>query len=515
MLRNDEIREKNVYKSPFMVSVNGFKYFMLTLAITLIGYFWMGHLSVKDTSYDTVRICTLIAVAIMSIEYVNFAKYSGSYVSNYALFLIAFIVFNFGLFLVFSFGGEYNFFYLKQYEVGTVLKTIQYEFGCAGALFLAGAWINRITPFRFNNINILSKRTIFKVAKMFMYITGIVAFALLAMKMMAFATGYYEGAGRFDASVPSILGLVEYFFVPFSVLTLIYSENRQIDKIAEMLVIIWSLATAMCGDRTSGIAGILIIMIVNFRYKGENKNSIKKYLISIATIILTAFLIVFIKAFREGSAFSASGLFSIFSDVLGELGSSFFPLTLIMRVCPQRHSFLYGVSYLYSILAGFIPASLDPTGTISMWNSKAIEPLNWISTEYDYTFGTGYSLCAEAYANFGCFGFLAIFIIGIMVIKLLAVANENSFSKYTATILMFEFFTLPRRNFYYVINHPFYCIVIVSIVILLFTRKFEWGVVNSLCKKYIFEQFNIVSFYTITAGVSVKNKYITTQEGVV
>ena len=75
MLRNDEIREKNVYKSPFMVSVNGFKYFMLTLAITLIGYFWMGHLSVKDTSYDTVRICTLIAVAIMSIEYVNFAKY--------------------------------------------------------------------------------------------------------------------------------------------------------------------------------------------------------------------------------------------------------------------------------------------------------------------------------------------------------------------------------------------------------------------------------------------------------
>lgn len=110
---------------------------------------------------------------------------------------------------------------------------------------------------------------------MFMYVTGVVAFLLLAMKMMAFATGYYEGARRFDASVPSILGLIEYFFVPFSVLTLIYSENRQMDKIIEMLVIIWSLATAMCGDRTSGIAGILIIMIVNFRYKGENRNSIK------------------------------------------------------------------------------------------------------------------------------------------------------------------------------------------------------------------------------------------------
>ena len=475
MLRNDEIGVKNIYKSPVMFSVDGFKYFMLTLAITLIGYFWMGYLSFKDTSYDSVRICTFIAVALMSIEYISFAKFSGSYVSNYALFLIAFIIFNFGLFLVFSFGGEYNYFYLMQYEVGTILKTIQYEFGCVGALFLAGAWINRITPFRFNNVNIFSKHTIFNIAKMFMYVTGVVAFLLLAMKMMAFATGYYEGARRFDASVPSILGLIEYFFVPFSVLTLIYSENRQMDKIIEMLVIIWSLATAMCGDRTSGIAGILIIMIVNFRYKGENRNSIKKYLIGIVTIVLTVFLIAFIKAFREGIAFSASGLFSIFSDVLGELGSSFFPLTLIMRVCPQRYSFLYGKSYLYSILAGFIPASLDPTGTISMWNSKAIEPLNWISTEYDYTFGTGYSLCAEAYANFGNFGFLAIFIIGIMVIKLLAVTKENFFSKYTATILMIEFFTLPRRNFYYVINHPFYCIVIVSIVILSFACKYERG----------------------------------------
>lgn len=514
MYRDGEIRDIHIYRSPFTVSVKGFKYFILTLLMTVVGYFLMGYLSAKDVSYDMVRVCTLLAISIMIIEYINFARYSGSYVSNYAIFLVAFIVFNFGLFLVFSLGGEYNFFHLKQYEVGTVLKTIQYEFGCAGAFFLAGAWINRITPFRFNNINMFSKRTIFKVAKMFMYITGIVAFALLAMKMMAFATGYYEGARRFDASVPSILGLVEYFFVPFSVLTLIYSENRQMDKITEMLVIIWSLATAMCGDRTSGIAGILIIMIVNFRYKGENRNSIKKYLISIATIIVSAFLIVFIKAFREGIAFSTSGLFSIFSDVLGELGSSFFPLTLIMRVCPQRHSFLYGGSYLYSILAGFIPASLDPTGTISMWNSKAIEPLNWISTEYDYTFGTGYSLCAEAYANFGYFGFLALFVIGIIVIKLLAATQDNSFSKYTATILMFEFFSLPRRNFYYVINHPFYCIVIVSLVILMFTRKFEWGGVISSSRKFVFEKFDIVSFYATTTGVSVKDRYIIAQGGV-
>ena len=106
------------------------------------------------------------------------------------------------------------------------------------------------------------------------------------------------------------------------------------------------------------------------------------------------------------------------------------------------------------------------------------------------------------------------FVIGIIVIKLLAATQDNSFSKYTATILMFEFFSLPRRNFYYVINHPFYCIVIVSLVILMFTRKFEWGGVISSSRKFVFEKFDIVSFYATTTGVSVKDRYIIAQGGV-
>ena len=92
--------------------------------------------------------------------------------------------------------------------------------------------------------------------------------------------------------------------------------------------------------------------------------------------------------------------------------------------------------------------------------------------EYNYTFGTGYSLCAESYANFGYFGFFALFVIGIIVIKLLAKSEERYFSRYTSMVLMFEFFTLPRRNFYYVISHPFYCIIIVSIIILICTHKY-------------------------------------------
>lgn len=458
-------------QSPFVVTVQGLVYFIYSAFLTMIGYFVLDALSKRGDNYSTVAICTLVAVGFMTFLYIGYARFSGKLLTNFGIFILAFIVFHFGLFLVFSLGGEYNYFYLKQYEVSTILKTIQYEFGCVGMLFLSGAWIHRIYPFRFRRMNKLDRYGVYRTAKMMMYVTGMVAFVLLLLKAVAFTVGYYQGVRQFDARVPSILGLIEYFFIPFALLTLIYSDNLHMDRFIKLAVIIWSVVTAMCGDRTSGIAGIMILMLTSVRYKKESKKSFKSYIYILVTMIVASFLIVFIKQFRETGNLSGINMGSVFTDVLGELGSSFFPLTLIMRVCPSRHPFLHGSSYLYSILGGFIPESLDITGTVSRWNARAIEPLSWITSDYDYTFGTGYSLCAEAYANFSYFGFIAIFFIGIIVLKFLSSDSDNEFSKYTASVLMFEFFTLPRRNFYYIINHPFYCIVLVSVVLLIFTKK--------------------------------------------
>lgn len=111
--------------------------------------------------------------------------------------------------------------------------------------------------------------------------------------------------------------------------------------------------------------------IRSVRYKKESKKSFKSYIYILVTMIVASFLIVFIKQFRETGNLSDINMGSVFTDVLGELGSSFFPLTLIMRVCPSRHPFLHGSSYLYSILGGFIPESLDITGTVSRWNARA------------------------------------------------------------------------------------------------------------------------------------------------
>lgn len=449
-------------------------YFVTVIIINLLGSLILHKLS-DPIDYQTVARNSLIAIGIMAFEYYTFTRMCNKAFPYYGIFLIAFIIFHFGLFWVFSIGGNYNFFYLEQYGPELLIKTIEYEFKCVGALFLAGTFLPSISPFKFNRLNRLGDQKIHAIANLFRLITELVAYILILIKLMYFFSGYYSGVRTFESRVPTIIGLIEYFYVPFSILTLIYSHNEAEKKRITMLVMTWSLATALCGDRTTGIAGIIIMYLIDVRYGKSSKS--KKYFLTIAIMALAIFLIAFIRVFREGNVFSLNGIVSIINDVFGELGSSFFPLVLIMRICPSPHPFLYGKSYLFSFLSAFIPESLDFTGIITSWTTMSIEPVHWISNDYEYTFGTGYSLCAESYANFGFSGFVVIFFIGLMIIKLLQNDTDNKFSLYSSAVLMFEFFTLPRRNFYYVINHPFYCVIMISIVILIFatSRKMRGG----------------------------------------
>ena len=447
-----------------------FFFSLIIIFFNIIGYLFIESiLTNKSVTYDNVSTATISALGIILIELIAFFIYCKKKVTNYLIFIISFIIFHFGLLIVYSIGWDYNFFYLQQYGAEVVVKTIQLGFIGTGALFIAGIFYNQIQPFKFKAINQLNETRVYSVAKMGWILTAIVAFVLLTGKTIAFIRGDYQGARDFDSSVSSLIGLFEYLYIPFSVLFLIYSNNKRENKICNILIIAWGMITALCGDRTSGLAALIIVFLIHVRFKKVNRK--KQFIESFLLLLIILFLVPFIKYFREGNSFSFDGLVTVLSEFLGELGSSFFPIVLILRICPSSHDFLFGSSYFYSTIAAFIPESIDFTGLITQWNSKAIEPLNWISADYDYSFGTGYSLIAEAYANFAGFGWIFLVFIGFILIKLLKESNDNKFSKYTSTILMFEFFTLPRRNFYYVINHTFYCIVCISFILLILCQS--------------------------------------------
>lgn len=292
------------------------------------------------------------------------------------------------------------------------------------------------------------------------------------VKAHAFAQGLYEGVRQFERNVPTYISIIEYFFVPFSVLHMVYCRSASNKRNTMWLLIVWSVSTALLGDRTSGIGGILVATLINFKYSGrqnQNERIQKRNYIFLGLGIVTAFLLISVAgSFREGNHFSdASTLFG----VIGEMGGSFLPLLLIMEICPSIHPYLLGRSYFYTLLTGFIPETLDLTGIVHQGLNYVIEPIRWIESDFDYTFGTGYSLCAEAYANFGTWGFIALYFIGLLIIKVLQTDINRKFSVYTSMVMLFELFTLPRRNSYYILNHSFYCILVMAALILIMTRR--------------------------------------------
>ena len=103
------------------------------------------------------------------------------------------------------------------------------------------------------------------------------------------------------------------------------------------------------------------------------------------------------------------------------------------------------------------------------------EGQSWLESYYDYTFGLGYSLNAEAYSNFGQLGFIWIFILSIIVARWLSEPNFNSkknkFSQYCGLSLLYIWFTMPRRSCYYVLNFIVYYVLIMGFALLLTCKK--------------------------------------------
>jgi hypothetical protein len=180
-------------------------------------------------------------------------------------------------------------------------------------------------------------------------------------------------------------------------------------------------------------------------------------------------LINFAANFRNHEAVTLGSFFDVIENVIYELGFSFFPLSAIMNMCPSVYDYLYGESMFSSVVTGFFPESLDVLGVFTGLADKASIPTHWIADRYQYGFGMDCSLNAEAYANFGMFGFISMFVVCAFIASSLKKIDYNSnnmvFSQYMGFALLFGWFTLPRRRSYYVYNKIFWYVIVIGAVI--------------------------------------------------
>lgn len=440
-------------------------YLGLVLLMMLISSGLIYALNQNDTRL--LKIAILIQFTGFIFTFLLLGYINKSLVTLYSVFLSVFYLFQNGQLLLYSFGIDVNYFYVEKFSVTLLHQSVLFSNLCmfaafAAAIFMFDEGSGRITQ----KINRLTSRFIYDAAHMGWCFSAVVACLLMIIKFAVWLKGGYSSIIVLERSIPSILGAVEALFPAFCILTIISGVKSNLKvKYIVILFALWGILTALIGDRTTGI-GVVVLIFLMYYYGFFSFSKVKNKFIFLAGITAVLFLIVFAASFRNHDQFSLNSIFAVITNVIYELGFSFFPLAAIMNMCPTTYDFLYGESMISSVVTGFFPESLDLLGVFSEVADSASIPTYWIAARYRYGFGMDCSLNAEVYANFGMYGFMAMFIICAFVAKALKqvdyVSNQNVFSQYIGFALLFGWFTLPRRRSYYIYNKIFWYVIIVG-----------------------------------------------------
>ena len=87
-----------------------------------------------------------------------------------------------------------------------------------------------------------------------------------------------------------------------------------------------------------------------------------------------------------------------------------------MNLVPSSYPFRYGMSYLVSLISwvpSFFFSGIHP---VTKWGELS----SWLQTALGMSYGPGYTMVAEAYLNYGEFGYIAMFVEGMIVASVIA-----------------------------------------------------------------------------------------------
>lgn len=441
---------------------------------------WM--LSLKNAGEEAtaaVKVCVVVSFVAFVFQLINIFFLSRKRITTAIIFLLFFYVFQNGRLLLWALNIEKNDVYLNYFSStllsGAVFSSISNLLaGYAGILCcFAPVEKKRMT-------SLLETRDKKETEVVLGCVVIVLACVVLPINVWKFVVslgdGRYSTLRELEAKIPSAISFLEYMLSPFAIAYLFYCSDPKRRRICVAMLAIFYAMTAFYGDRTTGIAGLLVLMFA-FYIKEEDVKKRKKWVIvgAIGCVALIVF-IWFISIFRSNGSFSLSGVANIFLSVFKELGFSCVPLLAVMKIVPTSESFFYGKGYAYSVVGGIIPSSLDFTGTISAITERAHVFENVWQTQYlPFDFGLGFSLNAESYMNFGWYGLISVFLICLVVLYFLnkyqKYEEDEVFYKYVSCILLFAWSTLARRDSYYVWKALTYCVLLIEVFVLLTCKK--------------------------------------------
>lgn len=319
---------------------------------------------------------------------------------------------------------------------------------------------------------------------MYLLIISFVPFVINIFQMMSevFRSGYGGLYNKSDVAVglsAVIMNIAEYFQPALICLLVATTFNKTKQKLIYVLFVAIILINLYLGARSEAVIFLVLLLLYNHYYVAPLKG-FRLFVFMFAGFLFLSFLSVVGEVRSEvGRSFADYGyafIEKITTDNLVikavcEMGGSMFPLASTIELVPNSYPFRGGSTYFYAF-----------TSVIPNLNFWDVHPAmlyanlgDWLQNVLQLTYGPGYSLVAEAYINWGWFGFIFFILYGwvngriftlvakknvlirpdlfcfVMIILILTIkTNRNSF---LATVRGFFYMGIP---IYLMVRYVYY-----------------------------------------------------------
>ena len=439
------------------------------IALTL----WLFIQNYRDAEQSAYFACIIASLAFFAIELAWIFQKSDCRITPLLLFLAAFYLIRNSQFLLILFGVPFDVHHLVMMKAELKSAIVLTSVGNIWAGFagiVATVPQKELPPVRVASQDRADRYRLFIFLCVGGLLTGVIAYLLAALRLSYFISGGMAEVGLFNGRVPAIFHWAESLFVPFGFAAITFYGGERFGAITAGTLTVYFLLTLFCGNLPLGVAG-LFSMVFLFRMISRVPNSRPRTLGALAaTGGLLLILSLLATVLRDPGGVGEISLRSIAIDAFSGIGYGCFALLAALRIIPDAEPFLFGREYAESVLSGMIPPNLDPTGTLERLTSDTRIYEVWGPRYFsEVTAEIGFSPDAEAYLNFGMFGFVALFLLCLVIAFFLnryrEYGKESRFPKYAACVLLYVCLTIPGRDSSAVLRMLIWGILLMSLAI--------------------------------------------------
>lgn len=439
----------------------------IILVIASIVYAIIGMM----TGHPTMHSLALMGwLGILQLAYciMSWLKRGNQLISPYIIFLLTLYVFSYGQSFLWALGLEsqrtlVGFYGITVSEIfdAQVLTLIMLAFFHIGACYYLTKQKHNTTNYRVGNGNMASLKQIgwlLFVVSVVPYVTETIHDMMLSL-LRGYGALYSDGEGK--VGFDNLSSFIAGYFIPSVIcLFIAYKDNALIRNGIIGILLLNIVAILLTGGRSNAVI-LLAIMIVLYNYL--IKRFTKKWLlVGVLGGILLLQVLAYVGTVRTDSSRKADlGGVQLEQnaavDAIAEMGGSMFCLIKTMDLVPSSEPYRYGKSYAYAF------TTLIPN--LGFWEihpaKKESNLGDWLTDKLGLGYGTGFSMCAEAYANFGYFGIFVFFFWGWFIASIfgkidISIQNRNYALLAFLMILFWYFLKLPRNNFINLVRPIFF-----------------------------------------------------------